>query len=83
MTITLVDVVNLLINGSIDGLLIALPTLALTLVMGIARFPNAATGDYMTVSAYAGIGVQALGGASILLAGLGAVAAGAATAVVF
>jgi neutral amino acid transport system permease protein len=44
VTITLVDVVNLLINGSIDGLLIALPTLALTLVMGIARFPNAATG---------------------------------------
>jgi branched-subunit amino acid ABC-type transport system permease component len=83
VTITLVDVVNLLINGSIDGLLIALPTLALTLVMGIARFPNAATGDYMTVSAYAGIGVQALGGASILLAGLGAVAAGAAISVVF
>ena len=80
---TLVDFYNLLINGTVEGLLIALPALALTLVMGVARFPNAATGDYMTVSAYAGIGVQALGGASIILAGLGAIAAGAAISVVF
>lgn len=83
MTITSIDVVNLLINGCIEGLLIALPTLALTLVMGIARFPNAATGDYMTLSAYAGVGVQALGTTSILLAGLGAVAAGAALSIIF
>ncbi len=83
MAITFIDVVNLLINGCIEGLLIALPTLALTLVMGIARFPNAATGDYMTLSAYAGIGVQALGTTSILLAGLGAIAAGAALSIVF
>ena len=80
---TLVDFCNLLINGTIEGLLIALPALALTLVMGIARFPNAATGDYMTVAGYAGIGVQALGGASIILAGLGAIAAGAAISIVF
>ncbi|HXD41753.1 MAG TPA: branched-chain amino acid ABC transporter permease [Ramlibacter sp.] len=80
---TLVDVGNVLINGTIDGLLIALPALALTLVMGVARFPNAATGDYMTVAAYAGIGVQALGGASIMLAGLGAVAAAVAVSVIF
>ena len=80
---TLVDFCNLLINGTIEGLLIALPALALTLVMGVARFPNAATGDYMTVAAYAGIGVQALGGVSIIVAGMGAVAAGAAIAIVF
>ena len=80
---TLVDFCNLLINGTIEGLLIALPALALTLVMGVARFPNAATGDYMTVAAYAGIGVQALGAASIVVAGMGAVAAGAAISVVF
>ena len=43
----------------------------------------AATGDYMTVAAYAGIGVQALGGASIILSGLGAIAAGSAIAIVF
>lgn len=80
---TLIDAGNLLINGTIEGLLIALPALALTLVMGIARFPNAATGDYMTVSAYAGIGVQAWGGVSIVIAGLGAIAAGAALSIVF
>ena len=40
-----VDFVNLLINGTVEGLLIALPALALTLVMGISRFPNAATGE--------------------------------------
>ena len=80
---TLVDFCNLLINGAIEGLLIALPALALTLVMGVARFPNAATGDYMTVAAYAGIGVQALGVTSIGAAGLGAIAAGAAISIVF
>jgi branched-chain amino acid transport system permease protein len=80
---TLVAFCNLLINGTIEGLLIALPALALTLVMGVARFPNAATGDYMTVSAYAGIGVQAAGGASIILAGLGAIAAGVAISIIF
>ena len=80
---TLVDFCNLLINGTIDGLLIALPALALTLVMGVARFPNAATGDYMTVAAYAGIGVQAMGSTSILLDGMGAILAGIAVSLVF
>ncbi|MEO8135764.1 MAG: branched-chain amino acid ABC transporter permease [Betaproteobacteria bacterium] len=80
---TSVDFFNLLINGTIDGLLIALPALALTLVMGIARFPNAATGDTMTIAAYAGIGVQALGVQSLAVAGLGAVLAGAALSLLF
>lgn len=75
--------VNLLINGTVEGLLIALPALALTLVMGIARFPNAATGDYMTISAYAAVGVQSLVAKSIVLATLGAIAAGMAVSVVF
>jgi branched-chain amino acid transport system permease protein len=80
---TPVEFCNLLINGTVEGLLIALPALALTLVMGIARFPNAATGDTMTVAAYAGIGVQALGVTSIVTMGVGALAAGVAAALVF
>src|SRR5512139_1351570 len=80
---TLVDAGNLLINGTVEGLLIALPALALTLVMGVARFPNAATGDYMTVAAYSGIGVQALGASSIVLSGLGAIAVGVAVSLAF
>lgn len=74
---------NLLINGTVEGLLIALPALALTLVMGIARFPNAATGDYMTVAAYAAVGVQGYVAGSLVLTGLGAVAAGIVVSVVF
>jgi branched-chain amino acid transport system permease protein len=81
--VTLVDAGNLLINGTVEGLLIALPALALTLVMGVARFPNAATGDYMTVAAYSGIGVQALGASSIMLCGLGAIAVGVAVSLAF
>ncbi len=77
----LVDFANLLINGTVEGLLIALPALALTLVMGVARFPNAATGDFMTIAAYAGIGAQALGGGAFAAAALGSVAAGVAVSV--
>ncbi len=80
---TLVDFINLLINGTVEGLLIALPALALTLVMGLARFPNAATGDYMTLAAYAGIGAQSLAGGALVAGGIGAVAAGAAVSVAF
>jgi len=80
---TLADLVNLLINGTVEGLLMALPALALTLVMAIARFPNAATGDYMTVSAYAAVGVQWLIPGSLLLAAVGAIAAGVAVSLLF
>jgi branched-chain amino acid transport system permease protein len=80
---TLADFVNLLINGTVEGLLMALPALALTLVMAIARFPNAATGDYMTVAAYAAVGAQWLVPNSLLLAALCAIGAGVAVSLVF
>jgi branched-chain amino acid transport system permease protein len=57
---TWVEVANLVLNGLIEGAVIALPALALTLVMAIARFPNAATGDLMTLGAYVAVGAQAL-----------------------
>ena len=38
----------------------ALPALAMTLVMGVNRFPNAATGDMLTTGAYAAVAVQLL-----------------------
>lgn len=56
---SLVQLANLAINGLVEGAVIALPALALTLVMGIARFPNAATGDWMTLGAYAAVAAQA------------------------
>ncbi len=58
---------NLAVNGMVEGLVIALPALALTLVFGIARFPNASAGDVMTAGAYAGYGGQVLFGGSLLL----------------
>ena len=53
------DLLNPVINGLIEGAVIALPALALTLVMAIARFPQAATGDLLTLGAYVAVGVQA------------------------
>ncbi len=76
---TWIDFANLLINGLIEGLVVALPALAMTLVMGVNRFPNAATGDLMTTGAYAAVAVQLLGGVPLWLA---AVASVAVTAVV-
>jgi branched-chain amino acid transport system permease protein len=75
------DFLNLLINGLIEGLVVALPALAMTLVMGVNRFPNAATGDFMTAGAYATIGLQLAGVPSLVLAALiGALAIAATSA---
>lgn len=57
---TWVDIGNAAVNGAVIGLLLALPALAVTLVFGIARFPNAATGDYMTFGAYTAVASQSL-----------------------
>lgn len=68
---------NLLINGLIEGLIIALPALSLTLVMGINRFPNASAGDTMTFGAYAALGLQYAGVAFFSFAVMGSLIAGA------
>jgi len=47
---------------------VALPALAMTLVMGVNRFPNAATGDLMTAGAFMAVGTQMLGVQSLVLA---------------
>lgn len=65
--------INLAINGLIEGLIIALPALALTLVMGIAKFPNVAVGDTMTVGAYVALAFQAVGTPFFVLSAAGAV----------
>lgn len=70
---TWIDFVNLLINGLIEGLVVALPALAMTLVMGVNRFPNAATGDFLTLGAYAAVAAQLLGGLPLWAAALASV----------
>jgi len=69
---------NLAVNGMVEGLAIALLALALTLVFGIARFPNASAGDVLTAGAYAGYGGQLLFGGSIILGALSGMVAMAA-----
>lgn len=54
------DFVNLAFNGLIIGLLVSLLAMAITLVFGIARFPNASAGDVATVGAYAGLAGSAI-----------------------
>lgn len=75
------EVAELLIAGLVSGLVVGLAALAVTLVFGIARFANAATGDFMTFGAYAAF-VAASATGSFLLGGLIGVAAGAAAAAV-
>jgi neutral amino acid transport system permease protein len=62
---------QLFVNGIVQGLVIGLAALSITLVFGIARFPNAATGDAMTFGAYAALTAHKATG-SILLGGLSA-----------
>lgn len=67
-----ISIANAVINGVVIGMLLALPALAITLVFGIARFPNAATGDYMTLGAYTTMASQLVLGGSIVAAVLAA-----------
>lgn len=70
------DFANLVANGLAEGLLVALPALAVTLVFGVARFPNAATGDLVSVGGFGAFGAYKLSGGSFLLAAVGGLVAG-------
>lgn len=67
-----IAIINAGINGVVLGMLLSLPVLAITMVFGIARFPNAATGDYMTLGAYTAIGVQTFVSSSLVVGVLAA-----------
>src|SRR5258707_8225712 len=55
-------IAQLVLNGFVTGLLLALPALALTLTFGILKFPNFAIGSMLTLGAYAAwIGNSLLG----------------------
>lgn len=75
------NLLELVVAGLMSGLVIGLAALAVTLVFGIARFANAATGDTMTLGAYATLAGTAATG-SILIGGAVGILAGAATGVV-
>jgi neutral amino acid transport system permease protein len=68
--------IELLITGLTSGLVVGLAALAVTLIFGVARFANAATGDVMAAGAYATLlGAGATG--SIWLGGAIGVVVGA------
>src|SRR5690606_34076306 len=66
---------NLIVNGVVEGLVIGLAALAINLVFAVSRFPNAATGDFLTVGAYAGFGAQQLGSNNLFVQSLFAIVA--------
>jgi len=65
----------LVVTGLMSGLVTGLAALAVTLVFGIARFANAATGDVMTLGAYVALGVGTATGSLLLGGAAGLVAA--------
>jgi neutral amino acid transport system permease protein len=65
----------LVVTGLMSGLVTGLAALAVTLVFGIARFANAATGDVMTLGAYVALGVGTATGSLLLGGAAGIVAA--------
>ncbi|WP_291296053.1 branched-chain amino acid ABC transporter permease [Elioraea sp.] len=64
--------IELLIAGLVSGLVIGLVALSITLVFGIARFPNAATGDTMTLGAYGALAGHAATGSMLIGGAIGA-----------
>ena len=76
------DLSTLLITGLMSGLITGLAALAVTLVFGIARFANAATGDFMTLGAYVALSVAAATG-SLLVGGAAGIVAAMLVAVAF
>jgi neutral amino acid transport system permease protein len=72
---------QLVINGLVQGLVIGLGALAITLVFGIARFANAGTGDVITAGAYGALTVHKISG-SLVLAAFGGIATAAAVSLV-
>lgn len=70
------DFANLIVNGLAEGLLLALPALAVTLVFGAARFPNAATGDLVSVGGFGALGAFKASGGSFMAAAAGGLLAG-------
>ncbi|WP_237173492.1 branched-chain amino acid ABC transporter permease [Paracandidimonas lactea] len=74
---------NAIWNGLVLGCLLSLPAIAVTLIFGVARFPNAATGDMMTVGAYTALALKLSLGASLVAGAAFATLASALLAVLF
>mgnify|MGYP001175515615 CR=1 FL=1 len=70
------DFAELLVSGVFSGLVIGLAALSVSLVFGVARFANAATGDTMTFGAFAALSAASFSG-SLIVGALAGMVAGA------
>ena len=61
---------QLVVNGVISGLLLALPALAVSLTFGVLRFPNFAVGGALTFGAYGGWVFNVVLGINVVAAAL-------------
>ncbi len=59
---------QLVLNGLITGMIVALPAVALTLIFSILKFPNFAIGAMLTASAYIAWSLNVLAGLPLLAA---------------
>ena len=50
----LVDVTQLVLNGVMAGAILAAPTIGLTAIYAVLRFPNFAVASHATIGAFAG-----------------------------
>ncbi|MGY3622658.1 branched-chain amino acid ABC transporter permease [Bradyrhizobium sp. USDA 10063] len=73
---------QLIINGLVSGLLLALPALALTTVFGILKFPNFAVGATLTFGGYAAWVMNHQVGAPLFVAAAAAAVIAAGLAIV-
>lgn len=63
-------IAQVILNGFVTGLIVALPAIALTLTYSITKFPNFAIGAMLTVGAYIAYALNSLAGLPLLLAAL-------------
>ena len=75
-------VAQIILNGLVTGMIVALPALALTLIYGILKFPNFAIGAMLTTGAYIAFMFNAWAGLPLLYAAVIACALFALVAVV-
>ncbi len=72
----MIPFIELALNGIVSGLVIGLAALSITLVFGVARFPNAATGDVMSLGAFAALAGASASG-TLLIGGVFGIAVAA------
>lgn len=64
------NIPQIIFNGLVSGMIVALPAMALSLMFGILRFPNFAIGSMLTVGAYGAYAANAMLGLPLLAAAL-------------